>query len=95
MCSSVSTLLWEETMSPAVLKTLSDATLVAGIQRYFFAREDSSGRSTWAFHHCSGSSLRAKDPAACIFKNQEGLLFTPAGCKSKALSRAILLTIYT
>ncbi len=37
-----------ETVSPAMLKTLSDATLVAGIQRYFFARDDISDRSACA-----------------------------------------------
>ena len=40
-CSGLSRLRLEETISPAVLNTRSDATLVAGIQRYFLARDDS------------------------------------------------------
>ena len=33
---------------------------MAGIRKYFFARDDSSGRSSCAFHHCSGLSVRGK-----------------------------------
>ena len=58
--SPLSTLRWEETISPAVLKTLSDATLVAGMQRYLFTISDNNGKSTCAIHHSSGLPFRGK-----------------------------------
>lgn len=65
----------QQTISPAVLKTLSNATLVAGIQRYFFARDDSSGSSTCAFHHCSLLSFRGKGFRS-LYLNTSSLAFS-------------------
>lgn len=53
-CSCFSKLCFVETLSPAVLNTRSDATLVPGIQRYLLARDDISGKSCCWIHHCRG-----------------------------------------
>lgn len=55
-------------MSPAVLKTLSAGTLVAGMDRYLFAKADSSGRSTCSLHHCNTSPLKPKVSLSLYFK---------------------------
>ena len=50
------------TISPAVEKTLSLGTEVAGTERNAFAREESSGYSfECSFHHLSGQFLREMD----------------------------------
>ena len=47
-------------MSPAVEKTLSEGTLVPGIQRYCLANLDSIGKDIWCvFHQARGQSDRA------------------------------------
>lgn len=55
-------------MSPAVLKTLSAGTLVAGMDRYLFAKADSSGRSTCSLHHCNTSPSKPKVSFSLYFK---------------------------
>ena len=77
--SCLRTLRCAETISPAVLKTLSDATLVAGIQRYLLARDESSGRSDCLFHHCSGSSLRGTGSYSLYLMTSSLALFARDG----------------
>ena len=56
--STPSRFLWGERMCPAVLKALSEGTLVAGMHRNFFATLARSGNCLWEiFHHSRGSSF--------------------------------------